>query len=508
MPLGLPAAEPALVLGRSHRGEDGRVAPDLAGAGDRERTSDRVSLVRQRGRAAGLRIRDLADLGLGEQRHVAGDLRERDDGHRQSSAQLRNPHPVGVPGQLGLRPARARTRTGARPRAPRRRAAPGSRPRRRAARPAAPSEPPRAAPGPPAPRRASPQPWSRRSSAPPAAAVCGRPSASSGARARARRTPRRRRRARGERGRDRAAPRASRRCRRRPGSSRPSARTARRHRRPPLSTRGRAARPGCRPHVLLRRSRRRRRGRRGRRRRSRRPPRPGSCRPAPRRPRARTRRRAAPAARPPRRSPHGARRERRGGRTPQTAKNVVCSSPWSRTSNSRPPSTGRATRPARSASGTSGEHAVLGVGGLVREVQPRPHGLQQPTREDEHGDVRCLQAAFAVVHAARLAEHEREPPLRVRSTAAPAEVGAVAAVLVRLPDLDHGVAHRLAFAVQQAARDPDRVRRAGRHQLGVVAAEQADREVGPDGLGRCRLGRHAQVSSGVSAGPPSTMSNV
>ena len=88
----------ALVL-LLHAREQGRdQAGRLPRAGARRHRGDRVALVRHRGGAARRGLGDLADLGLGEQHDVAGDLRDRAAGKPEPGRELADPAALGVPG--------------------------------------------------------------------------------------------------------------------------------------------------------------------------------------------------------------------------------------------------------------------------------------------------------------------------------------------------------------------------------------------------------------------------
>ena len=73
--------------------------------GERERRSDRVALVRERGGSAAALaggLAQLADLGLGHEHDVERDLAERARQRREGRSQGGDAHARGVPGQRGL----------------------------------------------------------------------------------------------------------------------------------------------------------------------------------------------------------------------------------------------------------------------------------------------------------------------------------------------------------------------------------------------------------------------
>src|SRR5262249_56352581 len=92
---------------------------------------------------------------------------------------------------------------------------------------------------------------------------------------------------------------------------------------------------------------------------------------------------------------------------------------------------------------------------------------EETAREQEHIDVRRLQAVAAPRHRPRLDGRETEPPLGIgRATPEPAEVRverlfallvtgmSVAAGRVGLPDLDQRIRHRPPLAVDDPPLDP------------------------------------------------------
>ena len=102
----------------------------------------------------------------------------------------------------------------------------------------------------------------------------------------------------------------------------------------------------------------------------------------------------------------------------------------------------------RTASRDRGEDGILGVRVLVREVHPRQHGFSSPRANTS--TIRCGACAPPGDAARACGSRTRSGPSASHPDAAPAEVGAVAPVLVGLPDLDHRVRHRLALAVEHA----------------------------------------------------------
>ena len=105
VPFGLPGAGGALVLLHEAARQERRRGLRLACTGQRERRSDRVALVRERGGSAAALaggLAQLADLGLGHEHHVERDLAERARQRRQGRSQGGHAHARGVPGQHGL----------------------------------------------------------------------------------------------------------------------------------------------------------------------------------------------------------------------------------------------------------------------------------------------------------------------------------------------------------------------------------------------------------------------
>ena len=221
LPLGVPAADRALVLVSEAAEQDSRVRVREARTRDRERRADGIALLRHRRGPSARRLCDLAHLALREEHDVAADLRGRARRAVQRRAELRDALAVRVPGEHGLREPELLCVERGRSRAPRLRARRGFRQRRRAAPRAARRGRRRVCRAPRARRRASRPPSGRTSSAPPAGGACAPPSASSGGRGRAPRIRRRAGRAPRARARRRGARRASRPCRRCPGWSRP-----------------------------------------------------------------------------------------------------------------------------------------------------------------------------------------------------------------------------------------------------------------------------------------------
>src|SRR5215203_1107022 len=82
----------------------------------------------------------------------------------------------------------------------------------------------------------------------------------------------------------------------------------------------------------------------------------------------------------------------------------------------------------------------------------------------------------------------------------------VAARLVGLPDLDHGVGHGLSGTVVYRALYPHGPGMVRRNQLGAVLAQERVVEEGADRLGWRGLGGHRWFSMGVVFLPSSTMS--
>jgi hypothetical protein len=157
---------------------------------------------------------------------------------------------------------------------------------------------------------------------------------------------------------------------------------------------------------------------------------------------------------------------------------------------------------------------------LVGEVDAGHRLAQQPPGEDRQVDMGGLAAAVRPGHRSRLDRQHPEPPLGVgRAAPEPPEAGrggavpavgvGEAALGVGLPGLDQGVGHRVAGAVQQPARQPQRARGAVGHHPRPVGPEQADGEERPDGLGGGGEGGHSSSpsSSGVAPRPRRTMSH-
>ena len=445
-----------LVLLRQ-RGEQHGPAPFTCRAqATRQHAADRVPLLGHRRRATALGLGHLADLGLAQERHVQADLRDRPGG--DARARLRAPRPG--PGSCAradrLAQARAPRRAAARPRGPRRRAPRASRPRRRAGRPAAhPGHAPERRASPPERRRASRPPSGRTSSAPPAGAASSRPSASSGAPRRAaahsagdraeRLVDQLERPARDQHRRgveDVLARRAAvdvARPPRLPTASRQSA-DERLHRVPrrarpasPIAVAIEAFRADRPPRSLER-------------------PRPESRPRAPRQRRARARRRASPAATPRPRPHPGPARARRSGRTSSDGEedglglalepDVELEPVLGRARDER-----RAVVDARRAPGRR------------RWPPPRPGstsasstGFRRPRANTI--TIRCGACAVRLGPPGLRVTNEKRP-FCVAPRAAPAEIRPVAAVLVRLPDLDHRVRHRLARSVEDPPADTD-----------------------------------------------------
>src|SRR5215204_375022 len=177
------------------------------------------------------------------------------------------------------------------------------------------------------------------------------------------------------------------------------------------------------------------------------------------------------------------------------------------------------------------------VGGLVLEVEPRLGVVQHPTSVDSDGEVRRLHLLALEGDLAGLDGLEPVDASVVRAGAPPAgevrverQIAGVtrvveAAVRVGLPDLDHGVRHHVAGAIEDATFDADALagRVAGGHDV-VDVAEQGRREERADRLGGSDaegwLGAHRPASpigpvssgaghfssNGVASGPCSTMS--
>ena len=105
VPFGLPGAGRALVLLHEATRQERRRGLRLACTGQRERRSDRVALVRERGGSAAALaggLAQLADLGLGHEHDVERDLAERARQRCQGRPQGGDAHARGVPGQHGL----------------------------------------------------------------------------------------------------------------------------------------------------------------------------------------------------------------------------------------------------------------------------------------------------------------------------------------------------------------------------------------------------------------------
>ena len=232
LPFGLPAARRALVLLRHRRQHRGDQARSAHRGGHRLHGADRIVLVRHRRRAAAAlhrRVGDLGDFGLRQQRQVAANLAQRSAHEPQRAGDVGEAAALGVPGDLGDAQAEARGQRRATPPARPRRGSPGCRWRRQAAGHRPPGPRRRAGRGRAPSRRASWPPWRRTWSARPAAARCGRRSASPHGARRVPRPP-----PPPDRARDRCPPAppaaaAPAPCRSRPGWSRPSARN-----RPPV----------------------------------------------------------------------------------------------------------------------------------------------------------------------------------------------------------------------------------------------------------------------------------
>ena len=103
LPLGVPAADRALVLVSELAEQDSRVRVRQPRARHRECRADGIALLRHRRGASARRLRDLAHLGLREQHDVAADLRGRARGAVQCRAELRDALAVRVPREHGLR---------------------------------------------------------------------------------------------------------------------------------------------------------------------------------------------------------------------------------------------------------------------------------------------------------------------------------------------------------------------------------------------------------------------
>src|SRR6267143_1866848 len=164
------------------------------------------------------------------------------------------------------------------------------------------------------------------------------------------------------------------------------------------------------------------------------------------------------------------------------------------------------------------QHRVAVVGRLVREVDPRHQLLEQPAREDGQVDVRSFQRPAPPSHTARPDGHEPVPAglvgqgpaesVEARIGRAPIVGMVVAALRVRLPDLQDGVVDGRAVAVEHAALDDD-----------LLAARTVAREVVPLGpvepqpeerahrlRGRGGLAAHRGPSKGVDSRPRRTTS--
>ena len=180
----------------------------------------------------------------------------------------------------------------------------------------------------------------------------------------------------------------------------------------------------------------------------------------------------------------------------------------------------------RRCSRDGGQHGVGVVRvGLVGEVEPGDHPVQQPASEDRHVDVRRLRLAVCRRHDAGL--DGADGPLAVRprrgtgrsrgsrrrlQRPAARVVGMVEAAVARRPARSRpgrpGAArpHR-----RRPAAQPDRARCALGHDVGTVVPDEGDVQERADGLRRGeRQSRHASApgsSNGVAAEPRSTMSN-
>ena len=170
-----------------------------------------------------------------------------------------------------------------------------------------------------------------------------------------------------------------------------------------------------------------------------------------------------------------------------------------------------------------GKHPICGVRlRFVGEVDAGDETLQEAAGEDGYHDVGGLGASAGTGDGTRFNGHEREFAAfhRVRASEArerfgiereiPPFVGGVvvAARLVGLPDLDHGVGHGLSGAVVDRPLDPYRRRMAGYDELRAILVHKGIVEEGSYGLRGGKLRAHAcGLSNGVASRPSRTTSN-
>src|SRR5688572_1481253 len=136
------------------------------------------------------------------------------------------------------------------------------------------------------------------------------------------------------------------------------------------------------------------------------------------------------------------------------------------------------------------EHRVLRVRGFPFEVDTRHDWFQQPARKNYHEYVRCLWAAVGRRDLARNDGADGIVPGLVSHYAAEAGTRAVprpaeAPGRIGLPELDQGIRHRLAGAVDNGAAQPDMPTRRGigKEDRAFLPAQSVGEEWA-DGLGR------------------------
>src|SRR5262249_36158063 len=112
-----------------------------------------------------------------------------------------------------------------------------------------------------------------------------------------------------------------------------------------------------------------------------------------------------------------------------------------------------------------GQDWILGVLGRVLEIDPRHQPAQEAAGEQADIDVRRLQRVAAAGHTPGPYGGETEAAVGIARATPEAAEGwvewlrlivlgmGVATVGIRLPDLDEGVGHRRAVAVEDAADD-------------------------------------------------------
>src|SRR5207248_4914585 len=165
------------------------------------------------------------------------------------------------------------------------------------------------------------------------------------------------------------------------------------------------------------------------------------------------------------------------------------------------------------------EHRVGGVCRIAGKIHARHELLQQAAHEDRDAEMRRLDVLACSGHAAGLdgAEAERAFIIGERPAVAAERRlerlrllvlrAGVAAVAVRLPDLDPRIVHRSAIAIDDAAADGDALpRHTARRELLDLHPFEPDALVWSDGLPRACAQAHRTFSVGVCSRPRRTIS--